>query len=143
MPPGHAGVTPGSSQCPPGSSQCPPVAPNPFLVTPGPTGASIETPSLLPVPPSHNWHHPLPFFPPLPPPEAPLGEDDEDKDLEVVTVTSPKGGGQSSAPSDTDITAEFLQPLLTPENVANLVWGGWGGGIKGGWGRRCDTKGGW
>uniref|UniRef100_A0A8C3M1V7 Symplekin/Pta1 N-terminal domain-containing protein n=1 Tax=Chrysolophus pictus TaxID=9089 RepID=A0A8C3M1V7_CHRPC len=53
--------------------------------------------------------------------EAPLGEDDEDKDLEVVTVTSPKGGGQTSTPSDTDITAEFLQPLLTPENVANLV----------------------
>lgn len=53
--------------------------------------------------------------------EAPLGEDDEDKDLEVVTVTSPKSGGQSGPPSDTDITAEFLQPLLTPENVANLV----------------------
>ncbi|XP_064900323.1 LOW QUALITY PROTEIN: symplekin [Columba livia] len=53
--------------------------------------------------------------------EPPLGEDDEDKDLEVTAVTVPKGGGQASAPSDTDITAEFLQPLLTPENVANLV----------------------
>uniref|UniRef100_A0A8C3CLQ5 Symplekin n=1 Tax=Cairina moschata TaxID=8855 RepID=A0A8C3CLQ5_CAIMO len=51
----------------------------------------------------------------------PLGEDDEDKDLEAVAVAAPKGGGQASAPSDTDITAEFLQPLLTPENVANLV----------------------
>ncbi|KAK2510316.1 symplekin, partial [Columba guinea] len=53
--------------------------------------------------------------------KPPLGEDDEDKDLEVTAVTVPKGGGQASAPSDTDITAEFLQPLLTPENVANLV----------------------
>ncbi|XP_071886203.1 symplekin [Anas platyrhynchos] len=53
--------------------------------------------------------------------EPPLGEDDEDKDLEAVAVAAPKGGGQTSAPSDTDITAEFLQPLLTPENVANLV----------------------
>ncbi|XP_057289016.1 symplekin-like, partial [Pezoporus wallicus] len=48
-------------------------------------------------------------------------EDDEDKDLEVAPVTVPKAPGQSGVPSDTDITAEFLQPLLTPENVANLV----------------------
>ncbi|XP_062463806.1 symplekin, partial [Pezoporus occidentalis] len=48
-------------------------------------------------------------------------EDDEDKDLEVTPVTVPKAPGQSGVPSDTDITAEFLQPLLTPENVANLV----------------------
>ncbi|NXN76539.1 SYMPK protein, partial [Himantopus himantopus] len=53
--------------------------------------------------------------------EPPLGEDDEDKDLEPTMVAAPKGGGQASVPSDTDITAEFLQPLLTPENVANLV----------------------
>ncbi|KFP22687.1 Symplekin, partial [Egretta garzetta] len=53
--------------------------------------------------------------------EAPLGEDDEDKDLEPTTVTAPKAAGQASVPSDTDIPAEFLQPLLTPENVANLV----------------------
>ncbi|XP_054035496.1 symplekin [Dryobates pubescens] len=54
--------------------------------------------------------------------EPPLGEDDEDKDLEPPgTVAVPKGGGQGMVPSDTDITAEFLQPLLSPENVANLV----------------------
>ncbi|NXJ72784.1 SYMPK protein, partial [Rostratula benghalensis] len=53
--------------------------------------------------------------------EPPLGEDDEDKDLEPTMVTAPKATGQASVPSDTDITAEFLQPLLTPENVANLV----------------------
>lgn len=48
-------------------------------------------------------------------------EDDEDKDLEPTPVAVPKASGQSGVPSDTDITAEFLQPLLTPENVANLV----------------------
>ncbi|KAM6288742.1 LOW QUALITY PROTEIN: symplekin [Aegotheles albertisi] len=53
--------------------------------------------------------------------EAPLGEDDEDKDLEVPPLTAPKATAQANVPSDTDITAEFLQPLLTPENVANLV----------------------
>ncbi|NXV20790.1 SYMPK protein, partial [Cepphus grylle] len=53
--------------------------------------------------------------------EPPLGEDDEDKDLEPTMVAAPKAAGQASVPSDTDITAEFLQPLLTPENVANLV----------------------
>ncbi|XP_074932462.1 symplekin [Phalacrocorax aristotelis] len=53
--------------------------------------------------------------------EPPLGEDDEDKDLEPTTAVAPKAAGQASVPSDTDITAEFLQPLLTPENVANLV----------------------
>ena len=89
----------------------------------GPPSATLGPPSAPgiitaapPVSPSH-----------VPPPEAPLGEDDEDKDLEVVTVTSPKSGGQSGPPSDTDITAEFLQPLLTPENVANLVGGVMGG----------------
>uniref|UniRef100_A0A8C3JB82 Symplekin n=1 Tax=Calidris pygmaea TaxID=425635 RepID=A0A8C3JB82_9CHAR len=53
--------------------------------------------------------------------EPPLGEDDEDKDLEPTLVAAPKAAGQANVPSDTDITAEFLQPLLTPENVANLV----------------------
>ncbi|KAJ6663539.1 hypothetical protein lerEdw1_009618 [Lerista edwardsae] len=53
--------------------------------------------------------------------EPALGEDDEDKDLEQVTVPAPKPSAQSSVQSDTDITAEFLQPLLTPDNVANLV----------------------
>ena len=87
---------------------------------------------MLPASSQHPPHIPLPC-PPPPHPEAPLGEDDEDKDLEVVTVTSPKSGGQSGPPSDTDITAEFLQPLLTPENVANLV-GGVMGGRGGSWG---------
>lgn len=32
-----------------------------------------------------------------------------------------KASAQISGQSDTDITAEFLQPLLTPDNVANLV----------------------
>uniref|UniRef100_A0A8C3RXI2 Symplekin n=1 Tax=Chelydra serpentina TaxID=8475 RepID=A0A8C3RXI2_CHESE len=50
-----------------------------------------------------------------------LGEDDEDKDLEQAAAPPPKPSAQTSTHSDTDITAEFLQPLLTPENVANLV----------------------
>ncbi|XP_014117876.1 PREDICTED: symplekin [Pseudopodoces humilis] len=53
--------------------------------------------------------------------EPPLGEDDEDKDLEAPAVAVAKAAGAAAVPSDTDITAEFLQPLLTPENVANLV----------------------
>uniref|UniRef100_A0A674GLA4 Symplekin n=1 Tax=Taeniopygia guttata TaxID=59729 RepID=A0A674GLA4_TAEGU len=53
--------------------------------------------------------------------EPPLGEDDEDKDLEAPAVAVAKAAGAVTVPSDTDITAEFLQPLLTPENVANLV----------------------
>ncbi|XP_061453032.1 symplekin [Rhineura floridana] len=53
--------------------------------------------------------------------EPSLGEDDEDKDLEQVAVPAPKSSIQVSTQSDTDITAEFLQPLLTPDNVANLV----------------------
>ncbi|XP_032939751.1 symplekin-like [Catharus ustulatus] len=55
------------------------------------------------------------------PTEPPLGEDDEDKDLEAPAVAVAKVAGAAAGPSDTDITAEFLQPLLTPENVANLV----------------------
>ncbi|XP_059574228.1 symplekin isoform X2 [Alligator mississippiensis] len=53
--------------------------------------------------------------------EPNLGEDDEDKDLEPVAVATPKAAGAAGTQSDIDITAEFLQPLLTPENVANLV----------------------
>ncbi|KAM9207940.1 LOW QUALITY PROTEIN: symplekin [Leptosomus discolor] len=54
--------------------------------------------------------------------EPPLGEDDEDKDLEApLAAAAAKTAGQAGGPSDTDITAEFLQPLLSPENVANLV----------------------
>ncbi|XP_078517033.1 symplekin [Lissotriton helveticus] len=52
--------------------------------------------------------------------ETPLVEDDEDKDIETIIAPASK----PSAPSvqtETDITADFLQPLLTPENVANLV----------------------
>uniref|UniRef100_U3FB21 Symplekin n=1 Tax=Micrurus fulvius TaxID=8637 RepID=U3FB21_MICFL len=53
--------------------------------------------------------------------EPPLEEDDEDKDLEQGPVPPPKPSIQSTTQSDIDITAEFLQPLLTPDNVANLV----------------------
>ncbi|XP_029140886.1 symplekin [Protobothrops mucrosquamatus] len=53
--------------------------------------------------------------------EPSLGEDDEDKDMEQGPVPSPKPTMQISPQSDIDITAEFLQPLLTPDNVANLV----------------------
>uniref|UniRef100_A0A8D0GAE2 Symplekin n=1 Tax=Sphenodon punctatus TaxID=8508 RepID=A0A8D0GAE2_SPHPU len=53
--------------------------------------------------------------------EPSLGEDDEDKDLEQAAPPPPKASVQTSTHSDTDVTAEFLQPLLTPENVANLV----------------------
>ncbi|XP_067317123.1 symplekin [Anolis sagrei] len=53
--------------------------------------------------------------------EPALGEDDEDKDLETVVVPAPKPSIQVSTQSDIDITAEFLQPLLTSDNVANLV----------------------
>ncbi|XP_029475439.1 symplekin isoform X2 [Rhinatrema bivittatum] len=52
--------------------------------------------------------------------DTPLVEDDEDKDLEAMPAVSAKSSAQS-AQTDMDITAEFLQPLLTPENVANLV----------------------
>ncbi|KAM4696875.1 symplekin [Rhinophrynus dorsalis] len=50
--------------------------------------------------------------------EAPLVDDDDDKDtiqLPPVPAHAP------STMSATDITAEFLHPLLTPESVANLV----------------------
>ncbi|XP_068945163.1 LOW QUALITY PROTEIN: symplekin [Petaurus breviceps papuanus] len=53
--------------------------------------------------------------------EPALGEDDEDKDMEPGPSGTSKASAQSGAQSDTDITAEFLQPLLTPDNVANLV----------------------
>lgn len=43
-----------------------------------------------------------------------------------MAVATPKAAGAAGTQSDIDITAEFLQPLLTPENVANLV-GGVGG----------------
>lgn len=43
-----------------------------------------------------------------------------------------KVSAQISGQSDTDITAEFLQPLLTPDNVANLVRKGEGRSPQGG-----------
>uniref|UniRef100_A0A8C6GBD4 Symplekin n=1 Tax=Mus spicilegus TaxID=10103 RepID=A0A8C6GBD4_MUSSI len=49
--------------------------------------------------------------------EPNLGEDDKGKDLEP----GPSGMSKASSQTDTDITAEFLQPLLTPDNVADLV----------------------
>lgn len=58
--------------------------------------------------------------------EPNLGEDDEDKDLEPGPSGTSKVSAQISGQSDTDITAEFLQPLLTPDNVANLVRKGGG-----------------
>lgn len=66
------------------------------------------------------------------PAEPNLGEDDEDKDLEPGPSGTSKASAQLSGQSDTDITAEFLQPLLTPDNVANLVSIG-GGGISPHW----------
>lgn len=62
-----------------------------------------------------------PAFSLLPFSEPNLGEDDEDKDLEPGPSGTSKASAQISGQSDTDITAEFLQPLLTPDNVANLV----------------------
>uniref|UniRef100_H3BA19 Symplekin scaffold protein n=1 Tax=Latimeria chalumnae TaxID=7897 RepID=H3BA19_LATCH len=52
--------------------------------------------------------------------EPVLAEDDEDKDMEQAPVPVSKPYPQSTQ-SAIDITAEFLLPLLTPENVANLV----------------------
>lgn len=47
-------------------------------------------------------------------------EDDEDKE-EPVPLSAPKPATVPVAQSATDLTAEFLHPLLNPENVANLV----------------------
>ncbi|XP_059496865.1 symplekin isoform X1 [Stegostoma tigrinum] len=51
----------------------------------------------------------------------PLGEDDEDKDLEQVAASTSKPSSSQSTQSAIDVTAQFLMPLLSPENVANLV----------------------
>lgn len=53
--------------------------------------------------------------------EPPLAEDDEDKDLDQAPVPLPKPSSAQGTQSAIDITAEFLLPLLNPENVANLV----------------------
>ncbi|KAE8584929.1 hypothetical protein XENTR_v10021162 [Xenopus tropicalis] len=50
--------------------------------------------------------------------DIPLPDDDDDKDtIQLPTIPAPAPSTQSA----TDITAEFLRPLLSPENVANLV----------------------
>ncbi|KAG9468195.1 hypothetical protein GDO78_023285 [Eleutherodactylus coqui] len=50
--------------------------------------------------------------------DTPLADDDDDKDPIPHTTLPPAVPSSLSA---TDITAEFLNPLLTPESVANLV----------------------
>lgn len=52
--------------------------------------------------------------------EQALIEDDEDKE-EPVPLSVPKPAAVPVAQSAIDLTAEFLHPLLSPENVANLV----------------------
>ncbi|KAK5608570.1 hypothetical protein CRENBAI_023687 [Crenichthys baileyi] len=52
--------------------------------------------------------------------EPALIEDDEDKE-EPAPLTVPKPAVVSAPQSAIDLTAEFLRPLLTSENVANLV----------------------
>ncbi|XP_069764977.1 symplekin isoform X2 [Narcine bancroftii] len=50
-----------------------------------------------------------------------FGEDDEDKDLEQASVSIVKPSSSQNTQSAIDVTAQFLMPLLSPENVANLV----------------------
>lgn len=52
--------------------------------------------------------------------EPTLIEDDEDKE-EPAPLVAPKPVAVPPAQSAIDLTAEFLHPLLNPENVANLV----------------------
>uniref|UniRef100_A0A673JEH2 Symplekin-like n=1 Tax=Sinocyclocheilus rhinocerous TaxID=307959 RepID=A0A673JEH2_9TELE len=52
--------------------------------------------------------------------EATLVEDDDDKE-EPAPVVTPKPSSSAGTQSSIDLTAEFLLPLLNPENVANLV----------------------
>uniref|UniRef100_A0A7N8Y782 Symplekin n=1 Tax=Mastacembelus armatus TaxID=205130 RepID=A0A7N8Y782_9TELE len=52
--------------------------------------------------------------------EPTLIEDDEDKE-EPAPLSVPKPAAVPVAQSAIDLTAKFLHPLLTPENVANLV----------------------
>uniref|UniRef100_A0A8C2HCK4 Symplekin n=1 Tax=Cyprinus carpio TaxID=7962 RepID=A0A8C2HCK4_CYPCA len=51
--------------------------------------------------------------------EATLVEDDDDKE-EPAPVVTPKSSSTAGTQSSIDLTAEFLLPLLNPENVANL-----------------------
>ena len=50
-------------------------------------------------------------------------EDDEDKE-EPAPLTAPKPAAVPVVQSAIDLTAEFLRPLLNPQNVANLVSSG-------------------
>uniref|UniRef100_A0A8B9JXY4 Symplekin n=1 Tax=Astyanax mexicanus TaxID=7994 RepID=A0A8B9JXY4_ASTMX len=52
--------------------------------------------------------------------EPALIEDDEDKE-EPAPVVAPKPSTTTGTQSAIDLTADFIRPLLTPENVANLV----------------------
>uniref|UniRef100_A0A3P8RYG9 Symplekin scaffold protein n=1 Tax=Amphiprion percula TaxID=161767 RepID=A0A3P8RYG9_AMPPE len=52
--------------------------------------------------------------------EPALIEDDEDKE-EPAPISAPKPAAVPVTQSAIDLTAEFLRPLLSPENVANLV----------------------
>lgn len=52
--------------------------------------------------------------------EPALMEDDEEKE-EPAPMAVPKPAAVPAAQSAIDLTADFLRPLLTPENVANLV----------------------
>lgn len=52
--------------------------------------------------------------------EPALMEDDDDKE-EPAPLAVPKPTTVPGAQSAIDLTAEFLHPLLNPENVANLV----------------------
>ncbi|KAM8857562.1 symplekin isoform 1-T2 [Synchiropus picturatus] len=52
--------------------------------------------------------------------ETNLMEDDDDKE-EPAPLTAPKPAAVPPAQSAIDLTAEFLRPLLNPDNVANLV----------------------
>lgn len=52
--------------------------------------------------------------------EPALIEDDEDKE-EPAPLAAPTPAVVPVAQSAIDLTAEFLRPLLTPENVANMV----------------------
>uniref|UniRef100_A0AAQ4R1J0 Symplekin n=1 Tax=Gasterosteus aculeatus aculeatus TaxID=481459 RepID=A0AAQ4R1J0_GASAC len=52
--------------------------------------------------------------------EPALNEDDEDKE-EPAQISDSKPAAVPVAQSAIDLTAEFLRPLLSPENVANLV----------------------
>ncbi|XP_034429103.1 symplekin isoform X1 [Hippoglossus hippoglossus] len=52
--------------------------------------------------------------------EPTMMEDDEDKE-EPAPLTAPKPAAVPVVQSAIDLTAEFLHPLLNPQNVANLV----------------------